>query len=294
MIAKLRASKIVPLLFLGTTLLLLIANVSLSHAALFLSTDIPVTIGGNSFAERDIVYYEPAGFSLYLSGSALEIPKGGNINAFGFFGSNIFFAVDVPTTLGGVDCTERDLIRYDGTNFSKLLDGSAIGIPDGAHINAATQLSNGSIIFSLDIPASIEGLSIKANDLIKYDGSSFSLYFSGSDHGIPESANIDGVWVGSTVDILFSLDIPCSLNGLEVGAQDVIRWSAGSFSLYFDGLSAGIPEGSDVDAVSLGVELYAGDFDADGDVDGSDLATLAANPGLLDLATFAANFGRTG
>lgn len=36
-----------------------------------------------------------------------------------------------------------------------------------------------------------------------------------------------------------------------------------------------------------------GDFDTDGDVDGSDLATLAANPGLLDLATFAANFGKT-
>lgn len=37
----------------------------------------------------------------------------------------------------------------------------------------------------------------------------------------------------------------------------------------------------------------AGDFDLDGDVDGSDLAELAANPGLLDLSLFASNFGRT-
>ena len=36
-----------------------------------------------------------------------------------------------------------------------------------------------------------------------------------------------------------------------------------------------------------------GDFDHDGDVDGSDLATLAANPDLLDLSIFAAEFGRT-
>ena len=35
------------------------------------------------------------------------------------------------------------------------------------------------------------------------------------------------------------------------------------------------------------------DFDGDKDVDGSDLATLAANPGMLDLATFSANFGKT-
>ncbi|MDL1982896.1 MAG: hypothetical protein LWX54_01670 [Deltaproteobacteria bacterium] len=36
------------------------------------------------------------------------------------------------------------------------------------------------------------------------------------------------------------------------------------------------------------------DFDSDGDVDGSDLARLAANPSLLDVFSFAAHFGRTG
>jgi hypothetical protein len=37
----------------------------------------------------------------------------------------------------------------------------------------------------------------------------------------------------------------------------------------------------------------AGDFNNDGDVDGSDLAGLAANPSLLDVFSFAAHFGRT-
>lgn len=36
-----------------------------------------------------------------------------------------------------------------------------------------------------------------------------------------------------------------------------------------------------------------GDFDQDNDVDGSDLAQLAADPGLLDLSLFAADFGKT-
>ncbi|CAD7773555.1 hypothetical protein DMNBHIDG_00781 [Candidatus Methanoperedenaceae archaeon GB37] len=57
------------------------------------------------------------------------------------------------------------------------------------------------------------------------------------DHNIPESANIDGVYVSPDGDILFSLDIPCSLNGLEVKDKDIVKWSNGSFSLYFDGLS---------------------------------------------------------
>jgi hypothetical protein len=212
MTTKLSMSKVMFLLSLGV--ILMIAGVSISHASLFLSTDIPATIGSNSFEERDIIKYEPPNFSLYLSGSTLGIPPGTNINAFSISGSDIYFSVDIPTTLGGMDFTERDLIHYDGSTFSKMLDGAALGIPEGAHINAATRLSDGSIIFSLDIPASIGGISAKANDLIKYDGSSFSLYFSGSDNGIPESANIDGVWVSPSGEILFSLDIPqyCSLN----------------------------------------------------------------------------------
>ncbi|MEW6419257.1 MAG: LamG-like jellyroll fold domain-containing protein [Nitrospirota bacterium] len=253
MTTKLKMRKVMFLLSLGV--ILMIASASLAYASLFFSTDIPATIGSNSFEERDIIKYEPPDFSLYLSGSTLGIPKGVNINAFGISGSNNIFSVDVPITLGGMDFTERDLILYDGTNFSKLLDGSDVGIPDGARINAATVLSDGSIIFSLDIPASMGGLSFKANDLIKYDGSSFSLYFNGLANGIPESANIDGVWVSSAGEILFSLDIPCSLNGLEVKDKDIIKWSNGSLSKYFDGTVAGLPEGSDIDSLFTNNDL---------------------------------------
>ena len=40
-------------------------------------------------------------------------------------------------------------------------------------------------------------------------------------------------------------------------------------------------------------DMCRGDFDCDGDVDGSDLAVLAANPDVLNLSLFAAEFGRT-
>ena len=38
--------------------------------------------------------------------------------------------------------------------------------------------------------------------------------------------------------------------------------------------------------------ICEGDFEPDGDVDGSDLTVLASDPGLLGLSTFAAEFGR--
>ena len=288
MIAKFRMTKVVSLL-LGA--ILTVAISSLSFAGIFLSPDIPITIGSDAFEERDVMYFKDSSFLPYISGSKLGIPKGVNIDAFGFSEGKIIFSVDIPTTLDGVTYTERDLILYDGTNFSKLLDGSAI--PDGARIDAATVLSDGSIVFSLDIPVTLDGLSFKPNDLIRYNGS-FTLYFSGSDHNIPESANIDGVYVSPDGEILFSLDIPCSLNGLEVKDKDIVKWSNGSFSLYFDGSSAGLPKGSDLDALCSGIGPCKGDFDHDGDVDGSDLAVFAAGGGGdITLEEFAADFGRT-
>jgi hypothetical protein len=45
---------------------------------------------------------------------------------------------------------------------------------------------------------------------------------------------------------------------------------------------------------SLLAAIVTGDFAGDGDVDGSDLSELIANPELLEIATFAENFGRIG
>lgn len=292
MIAKFKIKKVVYLFFFVA--ILIVPAFSLSFAQVLLSTDIQATIGSATFEERDIIYYDASSFSLHLSGSDLRIPDGVNIDALGFSEGDILFSVDIPTSLNGVTYTERDLVLYDGTNFSKLLDGPAIGIPEGARIDATTVLSDGTLILSLDIPVSLGGIDFKANDLINYDGSSFSLYFSGSDNGIPEAANLDGVWVSPEDEILFSLDIPCSINGLEVKDKDIIKWSEGSFSLYFDGLSAGIPSGADVNAVSLEIESCEGDLDQDGDVDGLDLAIyIETHEDFSDLSSFATMFGST-
>ena len=43
----------------------------------------------------------------------------------------------------------------------------------------------------------------------------------------------------------------------------------------------------------IGFDFCLGDCDHDGDVDGSDLAAIAADSGLLDLSVFAIEFGRT-
>jgi hypothetical protein len=261
MIAKSTISKLAFPFLLGA--ILIAAGFSSASAELFLSTDIPVNVGSNSYEERDIISYESSNFSTHLSGSSLGIPLGANIDAFDFSGSSVIFSVDIPITLGGANYSEQDIISYDGSSFSKLLDGAALGIPDGTHVDAANVLSGGSIVFSLDTPISLGGNSFKPHDLIKYDGSAFSFYFDGSANGIPQGADIDGAYVSPDGNLLFSLDVPTELGGLKVRDKDIIRWDGTSFSLHFDGLSAGLPEGADLDAVSQKIPVVSGSIDID-------------------------------
>jgi hypothetical protein len=50
--------------------------------------------------------------------------------------------------------------------------------------------------------------------------------------------------------------------------------------------------GAGIELISSDPLACEGDFDEDGNVDGSDLSTLIAEPSLLDIATFAWNFGK--
>ena len=76
---------------------------------------------------------------------------------------------------------------------------------------------------------------------------------------------------------------------------------AGEFNGYVWGENIGWMTFRSTGAVDYGVTTSwvasvndcDGDFDKDGDVDGSDLAQLAADLGLLGLSSFAAEFGRT-
>ena len=273
-------------------ILLIVGSFSFSYAGIFLSTDIPVDTEYHSYEASDIAYHEPSFFLFYLSGQTLGIPEGVNIEAFDFYGSDILFSVDVPLILDGKSFTEKDIILYEGSTFSKILNGADVGIPEGAQIDAATVLPDGKIIFSLDIPVKIGNLTFKPIDLIIYDGFSVDLYFNGIESGLPESANLDGVWVNPEGSMLFSLDIPTVIDGLSVTDKDFIEWNGSSFLLPFADISANLPQEADVDALAV-ADWCHGDDNDDRDVDGSDLAAYIIESQGLVIETFAINFGRT-
>ena len=106
------------------------------------------------------------------------------------------------------------------------------------------------------------GLSVANEDVVSYNGATFSLAFDGSDVGLA-SRRLDAFgWLNATT-LLFSLDTDgATLPGVAgtIDDSDVIRFDAtslgattsGAFSVYFDGSDVGLTTaGEDVDAFEL-------------------------------------------
>ena len=249
------------------TALCLTGAVSLVEAQILFSPDIPIAIGSELFNDRDIVFYEDSAFSHYVNGEDLAIPEGANLDACGLFEGYVTFSTDTPFVREGTEImSESDVTGYDPLgHYLVFLDGQGVGIPEGADIDAAMVLPNGWIIFSIDIPAVVGGISFSHNDLILYNGVSIDAFFRGEAAGIPEGANIDGVYLIEDMDddgipspgsgygseVLFSLDIPTEINGIAFTEKDIIRCGEPPCSKYNEELSSALSMSVDVDAFAL-------------------------------------------
>ena len=101
-------------------------------------------------------------------------------------------------------------------------------------------------------------------DIVAFDGTSFSLYFDGSLVGL-DALVLDAFAVISPTEILMSFSVNSSVPGIPVTVDDsdIVKFTAdspdslgantaGSFSLYFDGSDVGLTKSyEDVDAIEL-------------------------------------------
>jgi hypothetical protein len=124
-----------------------------------------------------------------------------------------------------------------------------------------TQNTGSPLYLSLVDAATVGGVTAENEDILYFDGSSFSLAFDGSDVGLT-NVRIDAFsWLSAT-SLLLSFDASGAVPGVSgtVDDSDVVRFTAttlgadtaGTFTLYFDGSDVGLTvAGEDVDAVEL-------------------------------------------
>ncbi len=153
------------------------------------------------------------------------------------------------------------------------------------------------LYFSLSSAATLGGTVMDNEDIVVFDGSTFSQYVDGSDVGIG-GFTLDAFAIISPTEILMSFTSSGTVPGISgtVQDEDIVTFTAtslgtttaGTFTLYFDGSDVGLASSSseDVDAIELlpdGRLLLSttGDVSVTGVSSGRDEDLLAFTPTSL-------------
>lgn len=185
-------------------------------------------------AKRQAAHKSGSGYGFVELGA---IPSTANVDALhGLPDGTVLFSLDASTILSGEIYHPEDLIYFDGLTWSTALDGSSVGIPPGANLDALAVL-NGIMLFSLDVTVEFDDVIFDDADIIAVDGMAISKFFDASATGIERPADTDALHVTDQGSLLISLDNSGALKGVFYTDEDVLMWDSVKWSVAYVGSS---------------------------------------------------------
>lgn len=182
------------------------------------------------------------------------------------------FSLDIAVNAGGVELSGDDVARdpLDGSGTAPVSIGPSV---KGSSVQAYHRERGGDRFFSLETTVAFPGFTARPRDVVRFDGSSYSLEFDGGAAGIPAGVSIDAL-TSDAGNLLLSLDVTTALGPLTVDDADLVRWNGSAFTLFFNASAAGVLTGLDLDAAhhveSVGNLLLS--FDGSGEIGGVSFA----------------------
>jgi hypothetical protein len=141
--------------------------------------------------------------------------------------NRIIFSTDVDFRMGSTNYADEDLIAYTVTSgvYSMYFDGSALGIPRAADLDAASlQFGTTNLLLSFDMTFTLAGAgTVDDDDIIRFAAGAFTKAYDGQTNlGISAAADLDALYADAT-HLYYSLDISAR-NGILNGTdKDVWR-----------------------------------------------------------------------
>jgi FtsP/CotA-like multicopper oxidase with cupredoxin domain len=162
------------------------------------------------------------------------------------------FGTSNPPGVGGT-ADDADIYNYNGSAFSRAIDvTAAYSLPGGANVDGFDRVSATQFYMSFDgavtIPLPGPDLAVQDEDVVYYNGTTWSLFFDGSVNGVG-GADLDAIsYVGGS--LYFSTEDNTNPPGAGGSGDDadIYRWNGGSsYTRVFDASTSGFGGGTDVD-----------------------------------------------
>ncbi len=174
---------------------------------------------------------------------------------------------DVTIQLGAANVVTSDhAVAADNQLGIVALQNLGV-IPDSADVIGYADAGSGTFLFSLDTTVSLSGGVVAApGDVVSWNGASYTILFDGSARGIPSGVQVDAI--GFSNGLVLSFDTDVSLpGGITAADEDLVKLIGSTWTMDFDGSTAGIDRALDIDGAQAlvgGVHLVS--FDTAGTV----------------------------
>ncbi|HEX5068557.1 MAG TPA: PEP-CTERM sorting domain-containing protein [Myxococcota bacterium] len=223
-------------------------------ADVFASPDVMVSLSGAPVRDREAAIDDGMGSILIENFGGL--PDGADVDALDQeVGRPLRFSLDVTAQLpGGVVATPDDVVRMDAGVYTLDFDGAAYGVRAGTNLDALARLPDGSLLLSFDVAVELGGVRADDEDLLRFAGGVFTLYFDASSNGVAPELDLDAAAYAGEGRIAVSFDGAGTLGGVHFQDEDVITLQPGEggVKLFFDGSAAHAGwADADLDAVAI-------------------------------------------
>jgi len=210
--------------------------------------------------------------------------------------TSYLFCPDVPTDdpsgASAAIYLPWDVARNDSGAYSLVTS-----FPQGTPVDGLHRMCNGDWLISVETPTTLGATTYDPRDVVRYSPGSgtWSLAFGGAAAGVPVGSDVDAVFLvgGDASDLVLSFDVPTRISATTYEPADLVRWSGGAFSLYFDASAASppVPDAVNVTGADRRGSLSVLTFDVPATLtathlpgelvswDGTAFASLYADPG---------------
>lgn len=125
-------------------------------------------------------------------------------------------------TLGGRTVSGAEVVQDD---LARAVTPIPIGtFPPGTRVDGYHRLANGDQLLSFDVTVSLPGgVTAGPADLLRFNGSTYTLFFDGKAAGVPAGLDLDAAhYLESSGLLLLSFGGSGSLGGVTFGKADVL------------------------------------------------------------------------
>jgi serine protease AprX len=159
-----------------------------------------------------------------------------------------------PGVLGTAD--DADIYSWDGTGFGRAVDASIApyGLPAGANVDGFDRLNAAQFYLSFTGQVTVPGISgvVEDEDVVFFNGTSWSLFFDGTAHGLGGNNNLDLDAINLVGSTLYFSTLgntnPPGVGGTADDA-DIYSWNGTAYARVIDASAApySLPAAANVD-----------------------------------------------